>query len=154
MKNFFFVLTFAAGVLLSFGAISPTKNPMVNRAELTKIEVRAANAAEKAQNKAVKAQAKAERKAVRATKYIAWWKNKLTTKAGNINVAAVVLCFFFGWFGIHRVVMGGTPLLILGYLLTFGGLFGILVLVDFIRLIIDSSHYQDSDRLFRGFEGM
>jgi hypothetical protein len=152
MKNALVLLAFAFGIFISFAATAPKHYPTEGNPVLTKTELKAERAFEKSQEKAIKAEAKAERKAKRAAKYIAWWKSKLKTKAGDINIAAVVLCFFFGWFGIHRVIMGGTPLLILGYLLTFGGLFGILVLIDFIRLIIDSSHYQDSDRLFRAFE--
>lgn len=63
-------------------------------------------------------------------------------------VAAIILCFFFGGIAIHRVVMGGTPLLILWYLLTCGGIFGIVPLIDFFMLIIDPSRYEGSDRFF------
>jgi nucleotide-binding universal stress UspA family protein len=76
----------------------------------------------KAQRKAAKAEAKAQRKAARAAKYLAWVKRV----ASDPNWAAVILAFFLGWLGIHRVVMGGSGLLIVGYLFTFGGFFGIL----------------------------
>ncbi len=64
---------------------------------------------------------------------------------------AIVACFFLGWLGIHRLVMGGTPLLILGYLLTAGGFFGILPLIDFIRLIINPAPYEGNNKLFAAF---
>ncbi|MCU0448343.1 MAG: TM2 domain-containing protein [Bernardetiaceae bacterium] len=144
MKNLFFLLTFALGIFVSFAAAPPSKAP----AELTRVELKAAKEVAKAQKKALKAEAKAQKKAARQAKYLAWVKRM----ASDANWGAVVVCFFLGWLGIHRVMMGGTGLLILGYIVTFGGFFGILPLVDFIRLIIDSSHYQDNDALFRGFQ--
>jgi TM2 domain-containing membrane protein YozV len=62
--------------------------------------------------------------------------------------AAIILCFFFGGLAIHRVVMGGTGLLILWYFLTCGGIFGIVPFIDFIMLIIDPSRYEGSNRFF------
>lgn len=68
-------------------------------------------------------------------------------------VAAALFAFFLGGLGIHRVYLGGTPLLILGYLFTFGGLFGILPLIDFIRIVaVGTEHYEGNDRLFAAFE--
>ncbi|MEQ9402834.1 MAG: TM2 domain-containing protein [Cyclobacteriaceae bacterium] len=51
---------------------------------------------------------------------------------------AVALDFFLGGLAIHRVYLGGTPILILGYLLTFGGIFGLIPLGDLIVLVINS----------------
>ena len=64
---------------------------------------------------------------------------------------AVILDFFLGGIAIHRVYLGGTPVLILGYLLTIGGIFGIVPLVDFFVLIInnqDISKYVNNNRFF------
>jgi TM2 domain-containing membrane protein YozV len=49
-------------------------------------------------------------------------------------VPAILLCFFFGVFGIHRFYVGkiGTGLL---QLITLGGL-GIWALVDFIMIVV------------------
>lgn len=61
---------------------------------------------------------------------------------------AVALDFFLGGIAIHRVYLGGTPILILGYFFTFGGIFGILPLGDLIALVInndDISKYVDSN---------
>ena len=64
---------------------------------------------------------------------------------------AVLLDFFLGGIAIHRVYLGGTPVLILGYLITFGGIFGIVPLVDLIVLIINNeniSKYVGNNRFF------
>lgn len=73
---------------------------------------------------------------------------------GDHNVAvAIILAFFLGGFGIHRVYLGGRGILILLYIITLGGIFGILPLIDFIRLIIgDMDHYEDNDSFFAAFQ--
>lgn len=63
---------------------------------------------------------------------------------------AVVLDFFLGGFGIHRVYLGTPPGIIAGYFFTCGGIFGVLPLIDFIVLIInndDISPYVDKKGL-------
>ena len=68
-------------------------------------------------------------------------------------VGAALFAFFLGALGIHRVYLGGSGLLILGYIFTFGGLFGILPLVDFIRIVAEGTdHYENNDALFAGFQ--
>ena len=53
---------------------------------------------------------------------------------GKSQLIALLLCFFIGFLGIHRFYLGYTGIGIL-MLLTFG-LCGLLVLIDFIRIII------------------
>jgi len=66
-------------------------------------------------------------------------------------VVAIVLDFFLGEFGIHRFYLGTETLTGLGYILTCGGIFGIVPLVDFVVLIIDNkdiSPYINNPKFF------
>jgi TM2 domain-containing membrane protein YozV len=66
-------------------------------------------------------------------------------------VAAILLDFFLGGLGIHRFYLGTKPLTGIGYILTCGGIFGIVPLVDFIVLIIDHddiSPYINNPKFF------
>jgi len=66
-------------------------------------------------------------------------------------IIAIVLDFFLGGLGIHRFYLGTETLTGLGYILTCGGIFGIVPLVDFIVLIIDNkdiSPYINNPKFF------
>lgn len=66
-------------------------------------------------------------------------------------VAAILLDFFLGGLGVHRFYLGTKPLTGIGYILTCGGIFGIVPLVDFIVLIIDHddiSPYINNPKFF------
>ena len=66
-------------------------------------------------------------------------------------VAAILLDFFLGTLGIHRLYLGTKTFTWVGYILTCGGIFGIVPFVDFIVLIIHSSDispYVDNPRFF------
>lgn len=66
-------------------------------------------------------------------------------------VAAILLDFFLGGFGVHRFYLGTKTMTGIGYILTCGGIFGIVPLVDFIVLIIDNddiSPYIDNPKFF------
>ncbi|MBS1951710.1 MAG: hypothetical protein OJF59_001643 [Cytophagales bacterium] len=68
----------------------------------------------------------------------------------NVWIAAV-LDFFLGGFAIHRVYLGTKPIMILWYVITVGGIFGIVPLIDLIVLIIDNqdiSKYVGSNKFF------
>ncbi|MTI38999.1 NINE protein [Fulvivirga lutimaris] len=77
--------------------------------------------------------------------------NITSVKAGQNAWIAVILDLLIGGLAIHRVYLGGTPILILGYLLTFGGIFGLVPFIDLIVLIInnqDISKYIDNNAFF------
>ena len=66
------------------------------------------------------------------------------------RLAALLLCFFFGVFGVHRFYVGkvGTGLL---QLVTLGGL-GIWALVDLILIIVGSFRDKQDRRVFHWTE--
>ena len=64
---------------------------------------------------------------------------------------ALLLDFFLGGLGVHRFYLGTEVLTGVGYILTCGGIFGIVPLIDFIVLIInidDISPYIDNPKFF------
>lgn len=64
---------------------------------------------------------------------------------------ALLLDFFLGGFGVHRFYLGTEVMTGVGYILTCGGIFGIVPLVDFIVLIInmdDISPYINNPKFF------
>jgi TM2 domain-containing membrane protein YozV len=66
-------------------------------------------------------------------------------------VVAIVLDFFLGGLGIHRFYLGTETMTGIGYILTCGGIFGIVPLVDFVVLIIDNkdiSKYVNNPKFF------
>jgi TM2 domain-containing membrane protein YozV len=66
-------------------------------------------------------------------------------------VAAILLDFFLGGFGIHRLYLGTATMTWIGYILTCGGIFGLVPFVDFIVLIVhsdDMSPYEDNSAFF------
>ena len=65
------------------------------------------------------------------------------------QIISIILCFFLGGIAIHRVYLGSSPMLIVWYFLTCGGVFGIVPWIDFFTLIIfGTDSYLDSDRFF------
>ena len=64
---------------------------------------------------------------------------------------AIVIDFFLGGLGVHRFYLGTEVMTGVGYILTCGGIFGIVPLVDFIVLIInmnDISAYVNNPKFF------
>lgn len=83
----------------------------------------------------------------------------MSTSAGTVlmptkqkdAVVAILLDFFLGGLGVHRFYLGTKPLTGIGYILTCGGIFGIVPLIDFVVLIIDHddiSPYIDNPKFF------
>jgi TM2 domain-containing membrane protein YozV len=74
-------------------------------------------------------------------------------KAGGDKnfTTALILDFFLGGLGIHRIYLGTKTITWVGYILTCGGIFGIVPLIDFIELIIhndDISDFVDNPKFF------
>lgn len=66
-------------------------------------------------------------------------------------LVAILLDFFLGGLGIHRFYLGTKTMTGIGYILTCGGIFGLLPLVDLIVLAInfdDISAYVDNPKFF------
>lgn len=66
-------------------------------------------------------------------------------------VAAIVLDFFLGVLGVHRFYLGTKVMTGVGYILTFGGIFGLIPLVDLIVLAVnfdDISQFVDNPKFF------
>jgi TM2 domain-containing membrane protein YozV len=63
-------------------------------------------------------------------------------------MVALLLCFFLGFLGIHRFYVGkvGTGIL---QIVTFGGFFGIWVLIDFIMILIGNFTDKQGQALAR-----
>ena len=64
---------------------------------------------------------------------------------------ALLLDFFLGGLGIHRFYLGTKTMTGIGYILTCGGIFGIVPLIDFVMLIVnfdDISDFVDNPQFF------
>lgn len=66
---------------------------------------------------------------------------------------AFALAWVIGWTGVHRVYLGGKGSLILIYIVTCGGIFGIVPLIDWIVLLVgaiqgDISNFVGNDKFF------
>lgn len=66
-------------------------------------------------------------------------------KPAQQKTTMALICFFLGGLGIHRFMMGYTGIGVL-MLLTFG-LFGILTLIDLIRILTGSLKMADGREL-------
>lgn len=81
----------------------------------------------------------------------------ITKKAKNLDSTtflAIFLCVLAGSLGIHRVIMGGSPWLIMAYAFTFGGFFLLLPFMDFVRMLAEPVHYKNNDKFLAAFGGM
>jgi TM2 domain-containing membrane protein YozV len=75
----------------------------------------------------------------------------LAAAAGKDAIVAIVLDIFLGEFGIHRFYLGTEVMTGIGYIITCGGIFGIVPLIDFVVLVIDNkdiSKYINNPKFF------
>lgn len=75
---------------------------------------------------------------------------KLSSKNGWV---AFALAFIVGGLGIHRFYLGTKTFTGIGYILTCGGIFGVVPFVDWILLLVgainnDISKYEDNSKFF------
>jgi TM2 domain-containing membrane protein YozV len=66
----------------------------------------------------------------------------------NTQIIAILLCFFLGGLGLHRLYLGSRGIVILWYVITCGGIFGIVPLVDFILLIFSGTSKFEGNSSF------
>ena len=98
-----------------------------------------------------KAELRAQKQEERRAKFLNWLSRMAADS--NEQLIAAVLCFFLGGLGLHRVYLQSNPIIILWYLITLGGIFGLIPLIDFIRLLMGQvDHYKGNDNLFRAFQ--
>lgn len=74
-------------------------------------------------------------------------KQKLNKR---ITSAVLAFPFPFGIVGLHRIYLGTKPYVPVAYIASFGGVFGILPLIDFIAITCDKDfdHYRDNGKVF------
>lgn len=145
MKNVF-LLAVVIGTCLFSSSVWAAGKPMLTQSSvvinLSQVQSQPLN------RKAVKIQQRLERR-------MHFMQRILGNSGENKVLGAALLALFLGGLGIHRVYLGGSGLLILGYIVTIGGLFGILPLIDFVRIITGGiDHYQGNNALFAAFQGM
>lgn len=151
MKAFLFTLTLAVCTFANMPSasayvVSPN-NSAAAYEEASASKALSAKELKKQQKKELRAQKRAERRA----RFIAWITKKLSDD--NDQIVAILLAFFVGWLGIHRLYLKSDPIIILWYVITLGGFFGLIPLIDFIRLILGQvDHYRGNSSLFRAFE--
>ncbi|HEY5469213.1 MAG TPA: TM2 domain-containing protein [Bacteroidales bacterium] len=75
----------------------------------------------------------------------------LAAAAGKDAIVAIVLDLFLGEFGVHRFYLGTEVMTGIGYIITCGGIFGIVPIIDFVVLVIDNkdiSKYINNPKFF------
>ena len=71
--------------------------------------------------------------------------------SGKSAIVAILLDLFLGGLGVHRAYLGTETFTWIGYILTCGGIFGIVPFVDLIVLAVnagDVSKYADNSKFF------
>lgn len=68
----------------------------------------------------------------------------------RITAAVLAFPFPFGIVGLHRIYLGTKPYVPVAYIASFGGVFGILPLIDFFAITFDKDfkQYRDNGKVF------
>ena len=145
MKTFSYLVLLLAGILF-VSPVFATVQVHPNAAQTT-----TAASELKASAKAQKSATRAEKKVARQEAF-ANFINDLTGDSDE-QLIAIILTLFLGGLGLHRLFLKSNPIIILWYFITFGGFFGLIPLIDLIRLIMgQADHYRGNDSLFRAFQ--
>lgn len=147
MKRLFILLL---PIFMLFAFVQPTFAGFISQQSET-------IAPAKAEKAATRQELKQERKANKLMQKLEKMSSPAHTKGDDKFLVALLLVIFVGGLGIHRVYLGGSPLLILGYfLLSCIGIGFVLVLVDLIAMIMknDTSAFQGNNKLLAGFDAL
>jgi TM2 domain-containing membrane protein YozV len=112
----------------------------------------------KAEKASTRQELKQERKANKLMQKLERLASPDKAKGDDKFIIAIILTLFLGFAGIHRVYLGGSPLLIIGYLLLnllfLAGC--ILALIDLIAMLVknDTSAFQGNNKLLAGFDAL
>lgn len=148
MKRFFILLL---PIFMLFAFVQPTFAGFVSN---SKAETVAPAKAEKA---TTRQELKQERKANKLMQKLERLASPDKAKGDDKFLIAIILTIFLGGLGIHRIYLGGSPLLVIGYfLLSCIGIGFILVLIDLIAMIMknDTSAFQGNNKLLAGFDAL
>jgi TM2 domain-containing membrane protein YozV len=112
----------------------------------------------KAEKATTRQELKQERKANKLMQKLERLASPDKAKGDDNMLLAIILAVFIGWTGIHRVYLGGSPLLIVGYLLLtcLFGLGWLLAIIDAIAMAVkgDTSAFQGNNKLFACFDAL
>lgn len=112
--------------------------------------------AAKAEKAGTRQELKQERKANKMMQKLSKLASPDKTNEDDKMLIAVVLALLIGWTGAHRVYLGGSPMLIVGYLLLtcLFGLGWLLALLDAIAMLMkgDTSAFQGNNKFLAAFD--
>ncbi len=142
MKKHFYILFILAFTFLFSNNSYAVVNPVIG--STTEIVVESPTFSKKEARKMKRFQRRLKRKA----KFSSWLSKLYKDTMDNETVIALLLVFFLGAFGIHRIYLGAKPVIALWYFLA-SMLFGLgvlLALIDFVRILMGNiSDYKDND---------
>ena len=140
MKKFFFMLALTVGSFTAFAAETPAEAYLANDQKIEQLFDQSTDVS------------------LAAVDGMSLSQSAATVGMGDVSkvqakefVPALLLNLFLGGLGIHRLYLGTKTLTWVGYILTCGGIFGVVPLVDLIVLIINNDNlapYIDNPKFF------
>ena len=143
MKNRFYILFILAFSFLfsqnSYAVVNPVPGAT------TEITAEAPTLSKREARKMKRFQKRLERK----VKFSSWVSKLYKDAMDDDTLISLVLAFFLGSFGIHRIYLGAKPVIAVWYFLA-SLLFGLgilLALIDFVRILMGNvGDYKDNDK--------